>query len=260
MKITKILIFDIFGDYAHFRRGYTTTSALTYPFPPKSTLIGIIAGIIGLPNERESNKNYYALLRDTLVSLRILNPIKKVMIKENFIDTKHGFTPWEIQRKKQQPRTQIPLEFLKEPSYRIYVRINNSYLEKLREFIKYHKSFYTTYLGITECLANFKFVGYFEEKEITQIKPNDEGLYEIDSIIPSPAVNENLKIEENIPYGITKVPLFINERRETESYCEFIFNEDGNPLNKRAPLKTINILENYKDYAVSVGGENVIFF
>jgi CRISPR-associated protein Cas5h len=46
--VDKVLVFDIWSDYAHFRRGYTTTSPLTYPFPTRTALTGIVAAILGL--------------------------------------------------------------------------------------------------------------------------------------------------------------------------------------------------------------------
>lgn len=263
MKIDKLLVFDMWGDYGHFRRGYTTTSALTYPFPPKSTLIGTIGGILGLPNEKENN-NYYKLLKteNIKLSLRILNPIKKIIIKENLVNTKKEDNPLYFKYgliSRSKGRSQIPLEFIKAPSYRIYVWINNKYLERLKEFLEEHKSFYTPYFGITECIANFRLVKFFEKNEIVEIKSKN-GVYEIDSVIPIPAVEGKIIIERNIPYGVIKTPLFINEKRETEDYCEFVYNEIGNPTDNRMPLKAEKISIDYASLTVSVGGENVILF
>jgi len=261
MKVDELLVFDIWGDFAHFRRGYTTTSALSYPFPPKSTLIGIIAAILGLPNKKNEEDNYCKVLssENIKLSLRIINPIKKIIIKENFIDTKHGLTHWEIQRKNQPPRTQIPLEFIKNPYYRVYVWIGNMYSKRLKELIENKQTFYTPYFGISECLANLKFVKQFTKEKIKTIKKTKD-FCEIDSIIPLNAVKEDFIIEENIPYGSVKIPIFIDEERIVEGYQEFIFNIDGNSIKNRKPLKTKNISSEYKDYSISIGGENVILF
>jgi len=262
MEIDKILVFDLWGEYAHFRRGYTTTSALTYLIPPKSVLVGMIAGIIGLPNEKENNKhNYYRLLNpeNLKLSIRILNPIKKVMIKENFVDTKYGLTHWEIQKKNQPPRTQIPLEFLKNPKYRLYVWMNDPYFEILRCLLEDHKAFYTPYFGITECIANFKLVNLFENDEIVQIE-GSAGVYEIDSIIPLSAIEGEIVIEEDISYGRDSVPLFINGRREVVTHGEFVFNLNGNPLNDRKPIKIGRIANRYRKFGISIEHENIILF
>jgi len=43
----KVLVFDIWGDYGHFRKFYTTTSPLTFSFPPPPTIAGILGAIYG---------------------------------------------------------------------------------------------------------------------------------------------------------------------------------------------------------------------
>ena len=49
----KILVFDIWGEYAHFKKIYATTSALSYVVPPKTSIYGYIGAILGL--EKEDN-------------------------------------------------------------------------------------------------------------------------------------------------------------------------------------------------------------
>ena len=52
----EVLIFDLSGKMAHFRKYYTNSSSLTYYFPPRTVIIGLIAGLIG--KERDS---YYEI-------------------------------------------------------------------------------------------------------------------------------------------------------------------------------------------------------
>lgn len=42
------LIFDLSGPFAHYKRIFATTTALTYPLPPKASLYGLVAAILGL--------------------------------------------------------------------------------------------------------------------------------------------------------------------------------------------------------------------
>ena len=48
----KIIVFDIKGKFAHFRKFYTNSSSLTYGIPPRTAICGILAAILGL--ERDS--------------------------------------------------------------------------------------------------------------------------------------------------------------------------------------------------------------
>ena len=117
----KLLAFDIWGDYAYFRRGYTSTSTITFPFPSRTTISGLIAGILGL----EKDSYHDILLSD---------------IKSN-------------------PRVQVQAEFLKDVKYRIYVSLNdNNLMEELYSNLNEHKSIFTPCLGISECIADFSLV------------------------------------------------------------------------------------------------------
>lgn len=67
----KVLIFDIKGPMAHFRKFYTNSSSLSYLVPPKTVVAGLIAGLLGLPSERhtkDKEETYY----ENLVVINVL--------------------------------------------------------------------------------------------------------------------------------------------------------------------------------------------
>jgi CRISPR-associated protein Cas5h len=248
-EIDKVLVFDIWGDYAHFRRGYTTTSPLTYPFPPRTTLSGFVGAILGLPRD-----SYYEFFKkdNSAFALQILTPIKKIRITLNLIDTKHGFTPWEIQSKGQAPRTQILFEFIKNPKYRMYIWLkNNKMFTDLVESIKYHKAKYTPYLGISECIANFEIYGsgiFGIKKQSVNTKED----VEIHSIVNREEVKK-IKLEEGKIYGSIKVPGFMDKDRRVLKFIGFYYEENGNSLTIPAGL----IREYYSLHQQNV---NIVFF
>jgi len=221
LEIDRVLVFDVWSDYAHFRRGYTTTSPLTYPFPSRTTLAGLVSAILGLPRD-----SYYELFGkdNSAFALQILNPIRKIKITQNLIDTKTGFYLWDNKGQ----RTQIPFEFVKKPRYRLYVWLEDpNKFDDLIKLIKKHKSVYTPYLGISECIANFEIFkkGVFEVKK----KRVNGGEVEIHSIIRK-EVLKKIKLEEGKKYGVVKVPGFMNEDRSVSEYIVFYYEEDGKPL------------------------------
>ena len=131
-----LIVFDVWGDYAYFRRGYTTTSTLTYPFPSLTTIAGFIAGILGYPRN-----SYYDLFQkeNSKIGLKIINPIKKTRINLNYINTKNKMLLSEI--KGNGKRTQVPAEFLKNVKYRIYLSLDdeeimNKLYNKLKDRFK----------------------------------------------------------------------------------------------------------------------------
>ena len=79
----QLLAFDVWGDYAHFKKRYATSSPLTHSIPSKPTILGLIAAILGFRrNEYQSKFKEY----DSKIALQILNPIKKTRISINQID------------------------------------------------------------------------------------------------------------------------------------------------------------------------------
>ncbi|MGI6564967.1 type I-B CRISPR-associated protein Cas5b [Methanosphaera sp.] len=238
MDNEKCIVFDVWSDYACFRRGYTTTSILSYPFPSRTTITGFLAGMLGY--ERDS---YYDLFQkdNSKIGLRIINPIKKTHLNLNYINTKIGFILKDI--KNNSKRTQIPAEYLKDVKYRFYVQLDDQdVMNKLFNLIQEHKSIYTPYLGISECIANYSLVG--------------NGLYDIELVsgenvdIDSVVLKEDtsIVIEKNKKYGIIKSPGFFNSNREVTGFLEYYYEENGNPIKVKES-------EYYK-----IGEDNVILY
>lgn len=217
----KMAVFNIWSDYGHFRRGYTTTSPLTYPFPSRTAIAGMVAAVLGM--ERDS---YYDILgeNNSLFALQILNPIKKVTMNQNLVDTKTGYFLWDNNGQ----RTQIPFEYLKNPKYRIFVWIKDSGLfEKLCEFVKNRKNVFTLYMGISEHIAQF---APYKGGCVNFVRKETNENVKINTIIPLPAKINVYNLKENV-IGYEKVPGFFEGKdRVIKKYMEFYYEEKGRPL------------------------------
>jgi CRISPR-associated protein Cas5h len=237
MTTDKAIVFDLWGDYAHFRKIETTTSPLTYPIPSGTSLAGLISAILGL--ERDSYYEYFSP-EHTKFSIKILNPVKKIRINLNLINTKKGFFLWDI---KDNPRTLIPFEFVKDPKYRIYFYTQHGQLyQKLKTLLKNHQSFFTPYLGVSELIANFE---YINEYKVESPSKTDKDI-QIATVIRKDKAH--LKINEDSRYGLERIPLYMDENRIVKEYADVYLEMDGNPM------KIIT-----GEYC-TIGSENVIFF
>lgn len=233
-----VVVFDVWGDYAYFRRGYTTTSTISYPFPSRTTIAGFVSGILGYPRD-----SYYDLFNqeNSSIGLKIINPIKKTRINLNYINTKESMHLFEI--KSSGKRTQVPAEFLKDVKYRFYISLTDKEkLNKLYEFVKEHKSVYTPYLGITECLCNFQIVG----DGIYSVEEIDGKNVQIDSILLKEGVN--ISIESGKKYGVVKSPGFMNSDRSVNNFLEYYYEDNGKSI-------LVNSCKYYE-----IGEDNVILY
>jgi len=238
----KVLVFDIWADYAHFRKFYTTSSPLTFSFPPPSTIAGILGAIYGT-----SKTEYLEVFSSDKchLAIQIVNPVKKVRMGINLINTKGNYwIPYGNQY--HEPRTQIRTEFLKDPYFRMYLSHKDEKVaERLDKLTKEHKSIYTVSLGLSELLADFKHIGLYDAEHIA-----DGRAVELSSpIVFSNLMSDGLEIETGKKYFKEKIPIIMNPERIIEKYDDVIFEPEGKTI--KAKVTTCYRLEN---------GENIAFF
>ena len=236
----KVLVFDIWGDYGHFRKFYTTSSPLTFSFPPPPTLAGIMGAIYG------AGKDEYLKIfspDQCRLTLKIVSPVKKARMGINLINTKGNY--WQpVKKKNHEPRTQIRTEFLKDPCFRIYAaHEDDNVFNKLCQSIKEHRSIYSVSLGLSELLADFRFVDICEAEE------SHGGNAELSTPITAGNLDiDGLEIESGKKYFKEKMPIRMNPDRVVEIYDDVIYEPDGNTI--KAKVKNYQRLEN---------GENITF-
>ncbi|OFV67723.1 MAG: CRISPR-associated protein Cas5 [Candidatus Syntrophoarchaeum caldarius] len=237
--MNKVLVFDVWGEYAHFRKYYTTTSPLSYSIPPRTAVTGFIGAILGLKKE-EYLKHFTK--KQAFITVGLLNPVKKVRISENLINTKDGyFIPFR--KTGHQPRTQIRFEFIKDPKYRLYFyHTDDGLYARTKKLLANHKSIYTPYLGISEHIANFEFIG-----EMNIQKKILEDFVKVNSVIPEDPANK-IEFEANMEYFSETMPIEMDFDRTVVEYRNIMFERNGQRI--KAKLKEFWELDN---------GERILF-
>jgi len=224
----EVIVLDVKGDYAHFKKIFTTTSPLTYGIPPKTAITGLLAAILGY--ERDS---YYEAMGKNRcrTALKILNPIKKTRVNLNLLKTKDK-TENLIHYNKDYPenveRIQVPLEAVKNPKYRLFISLEEKQQhQKLKRYLTDHKSIFTPYLGLSEFIAQFEYIGTKESVEKTSAEKK------ISSVIPESYI-PNIRVEEDLRYERERVPghMKINPdgERTPDDFIDLVYEKNGNSL------------------------------
>lgn len=162
--MAEFLVFDISGRYATFKIPETTRSALTFPFPPRTAILGIIGAILGLP--RNSYWNTDSPLRHSIVAMEVLQPGRRFGMTVNFTQTKYptkiGSIMIPIPSDPETQRgmnTQQRLDLLVEPRFRLYVDLNdNGLMNDLESALREHVFTFPPYLGHANMLAEVDFI------------------------------------------------------------------------------------------------------
>lgn len=176
----KTLVFDIEGDYAHFKKIYATTSAITYPIPPKTTLYGLIWAIGCIA--KSENKNLYLKYfsdKQCLLGINILRQIETQRININL-------RPKLGRLNENDNRKPTMIEYIYKPKYRIYFSHENHELyNSVKTNLEKKTTIYTPTLGLANLMAHINYIGEFEaEKKVSN------NLITINSVCPKTKFKE----------------------------------------------------------------------
>ncbi|GHS94860.1 type I-B CRISPR-associated protein Cas5 [Synergistales bacterium] len=163
--------FDCSSDIAMFRKPYTTTSSMSFAFPPPTAIAGLVGSIVGLDNRASqdaSNAAYWKAFKGTMVAVAIRNPVRWFRAAVNF---------WNVKNPQNSPHIQVKHQFLARPKYRIFIK--NGIESRLREKLEQNSFIYTPFLGVAYALADVYYLGHFEDLPIS---PSEE--ISVNTVLP----------------------------------------------------------------------------
>jgi len=248
----KALAFDIIGELAHFRAYYTNSSSISYGFPPRTAIIGMIASILG--RERDS---YYDDLSpsNSKISVSLLTPIRKYIQSVNYVRTKledDKFNTFsnavQVYLERKINTYPVSVEFVVPEDdlikYRTYFSSTNEKIYKrLEEFLEEGKSSYSIYFGITEFLADINYIDEFDIRKPIKNKG-------IKSVIPEDFLEE-IEFEGGLSLVVEKMPLHFkleNGFRKIFAVKKYVYERNA----KEIPFKRL-------EKVVSINGENIVW-
>lgn len=237
-----VLAFDVTGDFGHFRKFFTTTSPLTFSAMPPTAVYGLLGAILGLSNEQNE---YLRVLNAQTVktAIQLLRPVRKTMIGMNYINTKEAF--WAL---KNNPRTQIRMEVLREPGYRLYVHVQDPSLHsELADRVKAHETVYTPCLGLSGMIAD---VRYYGEGWVRPVEMQEGKFIDVCTLIPAPIIHHRtIQLKSGLRLLKEKMPVHMNADREVGKYESFVFDGDGQAV----PVAARQV------YQFDVDGAGIVF-
>lgn len=265
-KIKRLLVFDLKGNIAHFRKFYTSSSSLTYTFPPRTTITGLIAAILG--KERDTYYEEFGS-QNCRVAISLRKPVKKIMQTINYIRTKgsdDGFSSFSgvVKRfiEKGITKYPTPLELVistqpsKEIIYRIYFwHVDQRVMDEVCLRTKEKKSVYPLYLGLSEFLADIEFIEDIPSQMIKECSSSQA--VQIATVCNVEHLEkeglEFTDIHGSLEYIKERMPLEFGDNREIKQKTNFIYERNQRGINARLKIPYLQVTYSNKKQ------ENILF-
>lgn len=223
----ELLVFDISGRMAHFRKIYSTSTSLSYFFPPRTTISGIVASILGF----ERDYYYDKFLPDKCrIAVSILSRLKKVVQPVNYLNLDEISETTLRGLKKGDSRVPTSIEFImsESPSELVTYRVffyHEDLMGKLEEKLKQRKFAYPPYLGPAYCLA--------------EISPCDPLKVKARLITPQEPIKVSTVVKgsriTSFPQGIkvcweSRLPVSFLSGRKIDRIEDYVCQLEGKPI------------------------------
>ena len=230
--------FKIWGKFACFRDPLGISQNITLPIPPKTTVCGMLAAVLGIDNYLNDDR-----FDDFKYSVISCAPILKKSFSQNYINDYTKFTKSHLNsllkfdmqktslglRDNKAPQKPINRELLIYPKYIVFIdrfKLEDEAIHNLKNRI----CKFSFYLGNSEFAGNFEFIEItkYEEKKFDEIN--------IDSFVLQDDV-KNIDFEEGILYSPISFASVLTPERSPASGVNLILS------NKQIKARDIKIHE-----------------
>ena len=223
----RCLSLTIRADWGHFRRIDRTVTKQTYRLPPRTTLAGMLAAIVGSPRD-----SYYETF-DSGVSAIAVEPLGTIRTvtepmlglstnPDEHFERRGGTGQKTVQVRYPDSTLNRQLhsyELLVDPAYRIEVAVEDeSFYRALADRLDTGTTHYPLSMGLSEYLAWIEFHGEFS------VESYDEETLEVDSAVPAGA--GSVVPHKGVRTHVERMPAFMQadeHGRRTTGFSEYTF-------------------------------------
>lgn len=202
----KLITFQLRGRFAHFLRAEASASALSYPVPPRTVMLGILGAVLGIPKDE---------------SQLILEPAKIAISGEL------PKTHWHRAKLRKDPPASLPhvirkthkaerdtkpekatlllQEWLLNPVYTVWVSIPEPHHSSLEFRLRERRWHFTPYLGLSEMMADVEYLGSVEcyslpkgTHDVVSVFPHDLGEIDMKQALQSELAIHRLRMPQSV--------------------------------------------------------------
>lgn len=233
------LVCTVSGDWGHFRRIDRTVTKQTYRLPPRTTVAGLLAAIVGVGRDE-----YYEVFDPAVsaIGIEVVGDLRTTTQPSLGLGTNPGETFDSAGGSgKKTVKASFPdstdnrqihsYEYVVDPAYRLYVAVEDAdFHAGLKHHLERGTSYYPPSLGLSELLARVETLESGLEHEVTAVSAEDSTIA-VDSAIPEAV--ETVVPSPGTPHHVERLPAAMEadgRNRRTTEFVDYAFSAEGEPL------------------------------
>ncbi len=228
------VVFEYAGRFGHFLRAEASVSALTYPVPPRTALLGMIGAVLGLEKDTPQVE-----LKDALIA--VSGPIPethwhRVKLRK---DPPAALPRWVKKGAKgsatEEKATLIKQEWLFEPRYTVTACLPEKHHAMFASRLREKRWHYSPCMGLSEMAARLDLVGEGvaaalptgSEVSCASVARRDSGVLDGRRTLEASGVGGQLAIlPQRMPREVTENRVF--------THADYLIERSGLPIPLRA--------------------------
>ena len=214
----------------YFLRADAGASAISYPVPPRTVIMGIAGAVLGLSKDQPQ-----VLLEPIAIAIAGRIPLThwhKAKLRKDPPDT----LPYEVKRTQKQEKntkheraTLIAQEWLFEPSYEVWAGLPEPYHSELEGRLKVRRWHFQPCLGLSEMMADLEYIGTVEAEKLP------EGFYQVETVMRQEHVNPDIErmYNDKLAINLLRMPRSVTPERVFR-HAGYLMEREGRPV----PVRT----------------------
>lgn len=172
----QITVFKYSAKFGHFLRAEASTSAPSYPVPPRTALFGLAGAVLGLEKDTAPvvlEHAQFALAGKLTTTHWHTAKFRKDPPALLPRQVKAG----QIGTTKPEKATMIPQEWLLRPQFVVYAALPPPYDESFDKRVRERRWYFSPCMGLSEMIADLRWLGSFNAEALP------EGFYRVQSVV-----------------------------------------------------------------------------
>jgi CRISPR-associated protein Cas5h len=227
----KLASFKLSGRFGHFLRAEGGASALSYPVPPRTAILGILGAILGLPKDSPQ-----VTLEPAAIAIAGKLPLTHwhgAKFRQDPIEHLPETISNDYKSRKKEGAIELPKiisqEWLFNPEYTIWFSVPDPYMNDLDKRLRERRWHFQPSLGLSEMMAEVEYI------KTAEAAPLPDGKHLINSVFPQDDIelDWDLVFEDELVIHNLRMPRMVTPDR-VFTHASYFMERDS----RSVPVKT----------------------